>query len=113
MNQMAHDVPNLTGVDQKGVEEKVRGLLPGYMAMGETGMGDMMEMGRPRNTLPMMTGDGQFGSIDMGGMFTVVKVREGITSYADPGPYKNPRGRVGQAEAARDPASRHAGPRRY
>jgi FtsP/CotA-like multicopper oxidase with cupredoxin domain len=99
MNQMAHDVPNLTGVDQKGVEEKVRGLLPGYMAMGETGMGDMMEMGRPRNTLPMMTGDGQFGSIDMGGMFTVVKVREGITSYADPGPYKNPPGTVARKVA--------------
>ncbi|HXN55827.1 MAG TPA: copper oxidase [Myxococcales bacterium] len=94
MNQMAHDVPNLTGVDQKGVEEKVQGLLPGYMAMGQTGTGDMMEMGRPRNTLSMMTGHGQFGSIDMGGMFTVVKVREGITSYADPGPYKNPPGTV-------------------
>jgi FtsP/CotA-like multicopper oxidase with cupredoxin domain len=94
MNQMAHDVPNLTGVDQSGVEEKVRKLLPGYMAMGQTGMGDMMEMGRPRNTLPMMTGEGQFGSVDMGGMFTVVKVREGITSYADPGFYKNPPGTV-------------------
>jgi manganese oxidase len=53
-----------------------------------------MEMGRPRNTLPMMTGQGQFGSVDMGGMFTVVKVREGISSYADPGPYKNPPGTV-------------------
>ena len=94
MNQMAHDVPNLTGVDQKGVEEKVQALLPGYMAMGQSGMGDMMAMGQPRNTLPMMTGDGQFGSIDMGGMFTVVKVREGITSYADPGNYKNPPGTV-------------------
>jgi FtsP/CotA-like multicopper oxidase with cupredoxin domain len=94
MNQMDHAVPNLTGVDQSGVEEKVRNLLPGYMAMGQTGMGDMMDMGRPPNTLPMMTGDGQFGTIDMGGMFTVVKVREGITSYADPGPYNNPPGSV-------------------
>ena len=99
MNQMAHDVPNLTGVDQSGVEEKVRKLLPGYMAMGQTGMGDMMEMGRPRNTLPMMTGEGQFGSVDMGGMFTVVKVREGISSYADPGPYKNPPGTVARKVA--------------
>jgi FtsP/CotA-like multicopper oxidase with cupredoxin domain len=100
MNQMAHDVPNLTGVDQSGVEEKVRSLLPGYMAMGQTGMGDMMEMGRPRNTLPMMTGEGQFGSVDMGGMFTVVKVREGITSYADPGFYKHPPGTVAHKVAA-------------
>jgi FtsP/CotA-like multicopper oxidase with cupredoxin domain len=99
MNQMAHDVPNLTGVDQSGVEEKVRALLPGYMAMGKTGMGDMMEMGHPRNTLPMMTGEGQFGSVDMGGMFTVVKVREGISSYADPGPYKNPPGTVARKVA--------------
>ena len=30
----------------------------------------------------------------MGGMFTVVKVREGITSYADPGRYRNPPGTV-------------------
>jgi hypothetical protein len=99
MNQMDHAVPNLTGVDQSGVEEKVRKLLPGYMAMGQTGMGDMMDMGRPPNTLPMMTGKGQFGTIDMGGMFTVVKVREGITSYADPGPYKNPPGTVARKVA--------------
>lgn len=96
MNQMAHDLPNLTGVDQSGVEEKVRDLLPGYMAMGKNGMGDMgeMEMPGPRNTLPMMAGTGPFGSIDMGGMFTVIKVRDGITSYADPGPYRYPPGTV-------------------
>jgi len=96
MNQMAHDVPNLTGVDQSGIEEKIRALLPNYMAMGETGMDGMSEMAMqgPRNTLPMMTGKGQFGSIDMGGMFTVVKVREGIGSYEDPGPYRNPPGTV-------------------
>jgi hypothetical protein len=29
----------------------------------------------PGNTLPMMTGFGQFGPLEMGGMFTVVKVR--------------------------------------
>ena len=38
------------------------------MAMRETGMGNMMEMGRPKNTLPMMTGDGPFGPVEMGGM---------------------------------------------
>jgi hypothetical protein len=69
------------------------------MAMGQTGMGDMMEMGRPRNTLPMMTGQGQFGPVDMGGMFTVVKVREGITSYADPGFYNHPPGTVARKVA--------------
>jgi hypothetical protein len=42
-------------------------------------MADMgeMEMPLPDNTLPMMTGFAQFGAVEMGGMFTVVKVREG------------------------------------
>ncbi|MGD0679352.1 MAG: copper oxidase [Polyangiaceae bacterium] len=92
MNAMSHDLPNMIGVDQGAVEEKVRAILPGYMAMGSTGMGDMMEMGRPKNTLPMMTGTGPFGPIEMGGMFTVLKVREGITSYEDPGWYHHPEG---------------------
>ncbi|HEX8795801.1 MAG TPA: copper oxidase [Polyangiaceae bacterium] len=92
MNAMSHDLPNMVGVDQRSVEEKVRAVLPGYMAMGSNGMGNMMDMGRPKNTLPMMTGTGPFGPIEMGGMFTVLKVREGITSYEDPGWYKQPAG---------------------
>ncbi len=92
MNAMSHDLPNMMGVDQRGLEEKVRALLPGYMAMGQNGMGNMMEMGRPRNTLPMMAGQGPFGAIEMGGMFTVLKVRSGLKSYADPGWYDYPPG---------------------
>jgi hypothetical protein len=61
-------------------------------------MADMgeMEMPLPDNTLPMMTGQGQFGSLEMGGMFTVVKVRDGLAKgdFNDPGPYKNPAGTV-------------------
>ncbi len=95
MNAMSHEIPNMIGVKQPPkLEEKVRAILPGYMAMGDTGMGNMMEMGRPKNTLPMMTGDGPFGPVEMGGMFTVLKVRAGITSYADPGWYKHPEGTV-------------------
>ena len=58
-------------------------------------MGEM-EMPMPDNTLPMMTGFGQFGPMEMGGMFSVVKVREGLgrDDYKDPGPYKNPEGTV-------------------
>ena len=50
------------------------------MAMGTKGMADMalMSMPLPPNTLPMMTGTGQFGPIEMGGMFTVMKVREDL-----------------------------------
>jgi FtsP/CotA-like multicopper oxidase with cupredoxin domain len=94
MNAMNHELPNMVGVNQREAEEKIRKVLPGYMAMGSNGMGEMMEMGRPPNTLPMMTGQGPFGPIEMGGMFTVLKVREGIASYADPGWYKHPEGTV-------------------
>jgi FtsP/CotA-like multicopper oxidase with cupredoxin domain len=92
MNTMSHDLPNMIGVKQATVESEVQRVLPGYMAMGESGMGNMMEMGRPKNTLPMMAGTGPFGPIEMGGMFTVFKVRDGITSYEDPGWYQHPKG---------------------
>jgi manganese oxidase len=53
-------------------------------------------MPMPDNTLPMMTGFGQFGPIEMGGMFSVVKVREGLArdDYKDPGWYQHPSGTV-------------------
>jgi hypothetical protein len=44
------------------------------LAIGETGMGSHIH-GNVENTLPMMAGQGPFGPIEMGGMFTVVKVR--------------------------------------
>ncbi|MES1242315.1 MAG: copper oxidase [Acidobacteriota bacterium] len=89
MNQMGHGLPVMTGVDTKGVARKIGELVPGYMSMGSTGMGDMMDMGRPRNTLPMGAGEGPFGPIFMGGMFTVLKIRERLASYdEDPGWYQ-------------------------
>ena len=94
MNGMGHDLPNMLGVDQRGVAEKVALLVPGYMPMGTTGMSDMHEMSGPPNTIPMMAGEGPFGPMEMGGMFTVVKVRDGITSYDDPGWYQHPPGTV-------------------
>jgi manganese oxidase len=92
MNAMNHDAANMIGVAQGNIEAKVRALLPGYMAMGESGMGDMMEMGRPKNTLPMMSGGGPFGPVGMGGMFTILKVRERLATYEDPGWYEQPPG---------------------
>ena len=77
--------------------------------MGSAGMAEMgaMEMPMPDNTLPMMTGFGQFGPMEMGGMFSVVKVREGLASndYKDPGWYKHPQGTVSYevASAAGEP----------
>jgi hypothetical protein len=76
-------------------------------------MGEM-EMPMPDNTLPMMTGFGQFGPMEMGGMFSVVKVREGIArgDYTDPGPYRNPEGTVAYevAGTAAAPPARKADP---
>lgn len=95
MNAMGHDAPNMIGVDQKGIEAEVRSQIPGYMAMGEHGMEEMaqMQMPGPDNTLPMMTADdGPFGSTGMGGMFTVLKVRDHLTEGKDPGWYENPPG---------------------
>jgi FtsP/CotA-like multicopper oxidase with cupredoxin domain len=98
MNAMGHDVPTMIGVDHREVAKRIVQLIPDYMVMGERGMADMgeMEMPLPDNTLPMMTGRGPFGAIEMGGMFTVVKVRDGIPrdSYTDPGWYKHPAGTV-------------------
>jgi hypothetical protein len=82
-------------VDQSGVAEKLGELVPGYMSMGNTGMGDMTDMGKPRNTLMMGAGEGPFGSIFMGGMFSILKIREGLRSYEeDPGWYQYPAGTV-------------------
>jgi FtsP/CotA-like multicopper oxidase with cupredoxin domain len=114
MNAMGHNVPTMIGVDQRGVVKTILDLVPDYMVMGERGMADMgeMEMPLPDNTLPMMTGAGQFGAIEMGGMFSVVKVREGLArdDYKDPGWYKHPPGTVAYAlkgaapKASRAPA---------
>ncbi len=102
MNAMGHGVPNMIGVDQSGLEERIQQLVPDYMAMGEAGMAEhaahsaMGHMPLPSNTIPMMTGAGPFGPIEMGGMFTVVKIREDLASqdYSDPGWYKHPPGTV-------------------
>ena len=77
-------------------------------------MADMteMEMPLPDNTVPMMSGDGPFGSLEMGGMFSVVKVRRDQPpgDYKDPGWFKHPPGTIAYEfqgklpEAARAPA---------
>jgi hypothetical protein len=80
--------------------------------MGERGMADMadMKMPLPENTAPMMTGDGPFGSVEMGGMFSVFKVRRDQKpgDYSDPGWYAHPAGTVAHEAGAAAPAA--AGP---
>ena len=98
MNAMGHDVPTMIGVDHRGLVGKIQKVVPDYMLMGERGMADMgaMEMPLPDNTAPMMTGSGQYGPLEMGGMFTVFKVRRDQKpgDYSDPGPFAHPPGTV-------------------
>ena len=98
MNAMGHDVKTFIGVDKRTAQRAIRRLVPDYMPMGSAGMAEMgeMEMPMPDNTLPMMTGFGPFGPVEMGGMFSVVKVRKGIArdDYKDPPDYDHPPGTV-------------------
>ena len=108
MNQMGHDFPNMIGVNTEGLEQDIRPLLPDYMTMGEDGMGEMAEhvamghMPMPENSIVMVGGQGQFGTITMGGMFTIVKIREGLASYDDPGWYDHPAGTVADVATSGD-----------
>jgi len=98
MNAMGHDVPNALGVDQHQVAMNIMSKIPGFMAMGKNGMAEHQEhsmyMMGPENTMPMMMGKGPFGNLEMGGMFTVVKIRETLYGEGDPGWYENPPGTV-------------------
>ncbi len=98
MGAMGHAVPTMIGVDHRGLVQKIQKIVPDYMLMGERGMADMGEMAMPlpENTTPMMTGTGPFGPLEMGGMFTVLKVRKDQApgDYRDPGWFKHPAGTV-------------------
>ena len=94
--------------------ESVRPVLPAYMTMGHNGMGDMGEMGMavPANSIPMAGGTGPFGYIDMGGMFTILKVREDPSKEDGSGWYQHPAGSVASvanaSELAHDGVDPHA-----
>ena len=98
MNAMGHSLPNTIGVNQRQIARRIAALVPGYMPMGEHGMSDHQQhidaghMQGPENTLPMMGGQGLFGPMEMGGMFTLIKVRDQLDGGADPGWYQPPDG---------------------
>jgi manganese oxidase len=95
MNAMSHAVPNSVPVEQEKLAQQIAALVPGYMNMGHE-MSGQMNMPLPANTLPMMTGAGRYGDIEMGGMFTMVKIRADLAhgDYRDPGWYQAPAGSV-------------------
>ena len=117
MNQMGHDLPNLLGIDPSTPERRLNELVPETMIMGADGMGEMAEhqgaMQMPRNSIPMLGGQGPYGTIDMGGMFTLIKVRDDMDYDRDPGWYtQGPRAwRVDSmsvpAQEERDPHEGH------
>ncbi|OGT74240.1 MAG: hypothetical protein A2W76_07065 [Gammaproteobacteria bacterium RIFCSPLOWO2_12_47_11] len=74
-------IANPLGVDQAGIDKKIQSLM--HHGAGFEG---------PRNTIPMMWGEGPFGPLEMGGMFTVLKVRDQIVDIKDAGWYKHPSG---------------------
>src|SRR5205085_10859857 len=103
MNQRGHGLPNMSGVKEGDHDERAGKLVPGYRTMGQTGQGDMATMGRPvpKNSIPMMGAKGNHDVITMGGMATVLKVRDHLKGYQDPGWYEIPAGtQAGEADAA-------------
>jgi FtsP/CotA-like multicopper oxidase with cupredoxin domain len=129
MNQMGHQLPNMIGMKPGDLDQQVDSLIPGYMTMGAEGMGDMgqmvqmtdkgdmgamtgmdrmantahmghMAMPVPPNSIPMVGGQGPFDYITMGGLLTILKVRENLTNYEDPGWYEYPDGTVASLASA-------------
>jgi len=107
MNQMGHDAPNLIGADVRGLDAAIGRSAPGYMTMGHAGMGEMASMGMPlpRNSISMLGGAGPFGLIDMGGMFTILKVRARLDGTTDPGWYQHPPDTVARAASSAELAA--------
>src|SRR5688572_32924319 len=100
---MGHDLPPMVGVDTEKLDRRMARVLPEYMTMGTSGMGNMgeMEMPIPANSLPMRGAHGPFSYIDMGGMFTILKVRDDPAKDTA-GWYRHPKGTVaGPADPAR------------
>ncbi len=102
MMQMGHGIANMVGVEATEIDRRVRRVIPDYMSMGTTGMGGMGTMGMPLppNSIPMRGGPGPYSYIDMGGMMTVVKVRDDA-EQADPAAwYRAPESTVARRASA-------------
>ena len=111
MGPMGHQVPTMLGVDDQAVLQKITRLIPGVMPMANQDMATM-HMALPDNTLPMMDGTGPYGALGMGGMFTVLKVRDGLgkSDFRDPGWYAQPDGTSAQEWHGDVPAPVSAAP---
>jgi len=113
MNAMNHSLPTMLGVEQDDLAQQISALVPQYMNMSRTMGSTPMSMPLPPNTLPMMAGNGPFGNIEMGGMFTLMKIRADLKrgDYKDPGWYRAPAGtraHLWEGEAPPEPSRREA-----
>jgi manganese oxidase len=111
MNQMDHSVPNLVGIPSKNIEERMRKIFPNFIGLMYTnGMGHMFEMygthkihpmGMKKITFPKnlapIGNPGPYGVIEMGGMFTIFKVRDEITKGSEMSWYHQPSGTSARA----------------
>lgn len=106
MNQMGHGLPNTLGMDTKGLDASIRRAVPGYMTMGTDGMSSHVEhmlMGHidtPANSAAMEGMWTQYGFTGMGGMFTIVKVRDELDGVDPDGWYQHPPGTQPEAASA-------------
>jgi FtsP/CotA-like multicopper oxidase with cupredoxin domain len=99
-----------TGMDDMGqmVQPGNMGNMSHMAGMGNmintAGMGNMRHMAVPvpPNSIPMVGGQGPFDYITTGGLFTVLKVRDHLTSYEDPGWYDHPPGTVASLASAEE-----------
>ncbi len=95
MNGMGDSKTVMLNTELGEIADRIAKLIPGYAQMGVTGFGKMFtkhhrQMPRPDNFVPWGV-PGQFGDLELSGMFTVLKVREHLKNYNDPGWYKHPR----------------------
>jgi manganese oxidase len=104
MNQMGHDFPVMVGADHKRIDRRVQAIVGDYMTMGHDGMGAMSEMNMPAptNSIPMRGSKGPFGTVAMGGMFTILKVRDDVSREDGTGFYQAPPGTTAEAATSSD-----------
>jgi hypothetical protein len=97
---MGHGLPNMIGADRNRLQAAIGKAVPDAMVMGTEGMDEPMRMAMPDNTIAMAPVAGPHDVVTMGGMFTVLKVRDRLSGDADPGWYRQPQGSA--ARPARD-----------
>jgi FtsP/CotA-like multicopper oxidase with cupredoxin domain len=101
MTQMGHGIPNLIGVNPSLFDEKLGEIVPEFDGMGMAAEGEVDDS-VPPNSLPMVSTRGPFGYVTMSGMFTVLRVRDGLTGSEAPGPYEHPSGTLADSASKED-----------